>query len=523
MFATLLILPVLALVCLCYFVYYPLPLLLGYVKYSQESESIPDQLKSLAESREQDDEYETLDALGFRPLGTRTEAFGFMGTKVPTLVFAHEQFPVFAYLMVNIDQQLYLKLITTGREGRILETTSCQASPGVKSNDYISKKITATKTEDLFASHIQSLSAWELNGFEAIPATTLAESETQYEIMMQKEPVKELIRSCCIQMSLGSLFVTVLLPAIFGPLLALIGTQLLNIPFTIINVLNFIAICSLGYALLWYKTVIKVRRNPERNSFKNRSALLANRHVEIGKTAIDNGVKFDLPFRDTSEVKHHAIPVAIGTVVGGLFLCFVSTLIIAVWVMQCGVFGVLPILFAIFAFCTIVPMGGFAWRVLLGKSRHDLSIQNGVIHSRELQFVFHFDQQCPVNEVQAIRIEPLNKFPNVIQYIGGEADHDLGIMVIDQIPARKRKAGAQVGTSVLKLIVRKIINRPVPTPGTPVYAGAGYTIDTLVSLARALADEIELEQSKLVVSADILNPASANPSETHPDRFDALV
>jgi len=165
-FAVSLILPIVALCLVVYFFWYPLPLLLGAVEYSQELDSAPVRVKELAYAREQDDEYETLLALGFRPLGTQNELYGFLSTKSPTLVFAHDQLPIFAYLIVNLDQQLFLKMITSGTGDCILTTCSCANGAVVNEPTYRSNIHAVSKTEELFALHVKAIEEWESEGFE---------------------------------------------------------------------------------------------------------------------------------------------------------------------------------------------------------------------------------------------------------------------------------------------------------------------------------------------------------------------
>ena len=512
MFFASLILPVLAVCLIAYFFYYPLPVLFGIVKYSQESDSNPSQVKTIANERDQDDEYETLLALGFKALGTQREIYGFLSTKQPTLIFTHEQLPIVAHLIVNLDEQLYLKMTTSGQDNCILETNSCPNGMEVNEPTFRSSLHNVSNTEDVFTLHMKAMSQWELEGFKPVSTTSLTDVEHQNSVIMEKKPVKRLIRSVCIWLALESLILTVLMPIFFGCATAWIYCFSLKLATsTPLLVLNFISIYVILMSVYLYTTVVKPKRNPKRNALANRSRILTTKQVDIKKVVEGNETRFVLPYRDDPDQKIHALPFAIGSIVSAIAFSFVTVVVGAVQIKLFGVALAIPItLWTIFAGRLILEMAGKSWRVLLSRSIQDLSIKDGQLRSRERQFIIHSHQRCPVDEIVAIHVLPIDKFLSVSPYHGDDAKSDWGVLAIERKPASDDlpRPGFKESLRNLQNLISRFFgleNRPA---GYPLHIAACYPLDLVTSLAHELAYEIELDADKVIISSEILNPES---------------
>ena len=510
MFLLSLVLPVLAICFAAYLIYYPLPVLFGIAKYSQKTDSIPEQVQAIANEREQDDEYETLVTLGFKPLGTHDEIYGFLSTEQPILIFVHEQLPIVAHLIVNIDKQLYLKMTTTGHGDCILDTSSSPNGIEVDDSTFRASRHKVSKTEDIFSLHMKAMSQWELEGFKPILATSLADVEHQNLIIMAKEPVKKIVRNACVAVALGSIAMTVLFPILFGSFTGAVSLSMLKIaPFTPVWFLifkNFIAVWSLGCSFFWYSTVVNLKSNPKRNSIGNRSKILTTKRVDIKKVVDGNETRFELPYRNDPDQRVHALPFAIGSIVAIPFFTLIPAFVGVFWVMQVSILAAVPIsLWAIFAFRIITGMFGSAWRILLGKSIQDLSIKDGELHSRERCFIIHSHQQCPVDEIVAIHILPIKTLPHMSPYFGDDIKSDWGVLAIERSAAEDDSQPAKFQDS-LQLKIGSFFGRQNRPKGYPLHVAACYPLDTLTSLAHELAFEIGLSAGQVFVSDDILNP-----------------
>jgi len=145
-----------------------------------------------------------------------------------------------------------------------------------------------------------------------------------------------------------------------------------------ILVLNFVAGWSIFYSAVWYKNVFLIEKNPELNSLKNRSANLSAKRVDIQRVVSGNETTLRLPCRDTSDQLSSVLIFALATLFGAFFFCFVIGNMGVGCVQLGGFLSLIPL--ALFSLCflrAIMRIGGPAWRILLGRSRHELSIANG--------------------------------------------------------------------------------------------------------------------------------------------------
>ena len=513
MFVASLILPGIALGLIAYLFYLPLPTLFGKVEFLQTSDPVPDQLQAIATEREQDDEYETLMVLGFKPLGTLLDVYGMMQPKHPTLVFAHSQFPIFAHLSMGSDEQLYIKMSSAGQGECILETSSYCHSIEACEPTYRASRHSVFNTEDIFSAHLKALSQWELEGFKAVPATSLKDVEQQNQVVMEKAAVKKLIRNACLVIAFGSLAVTVFFPILFGTCTAvaiymsLVSLGVLKFG-TLIPTLvsNVIAVWSIGCSAFWYKTVLKPMPKPIRNSLANRPAVLTTKRVEIKKVVDKDVTRFELPYRNDPDQRASAFQFVFVSIIAVPAFSIIPIFIGRFLVMQFGILCAIPVLlWSIINFRIIAKTAGKGWRPFLGKSIHELSIKDGQLHSRERGFIVHVDQQCPVDEIVAIHVTSIDKYRNFSPYHSLQMKPDWGILVIERTPA----AGdlAPIGLrEFLQIKLAAFWGRLDRRGSYPLQIAACYPLDFLTSLAHELAGEIGLNPDKVIISEDILNP-----------------
>ena len=506
MFFASLVLPVLALCLIAYFFCYPLPVLFGTVKFTQMSNPAPDQVGAIAKEREQDDEYDTLVALGFKPLGTQHESYGFLTPEQPTLVFVHEQLPVFAYLLVTSDKQLFLKMITTGQGDCILETSSCRHSIVANEPTFRANHHDVSNPEDIFCIHMEALGQWELEGFKPVAAIDLADSEIQNKIMMAKEPIKKLVRSASILVALGSLSTTFLLPVIFSVLSVLLYRFRFDLWPTPLFVLNILAGWVMLFAFQFYRTVVKPKQNSKRNSLGNRSAILTSKRVDIKKVIDGNKTRFELPYRNDPEQRVHALPFIFITIVVALLVGFWAVTVGGFWVFQVNPLFTIPcVLYAIIVYRYLLLVAASAWRVLLGKSIHEISIEDEKLHSRERKFILHFDQQCSIDKILSIHIEPIQTSLDYYPFFGVETNPDWGMLIVKRTPEDNDSPPVAI-VELLQIGINWFLGRQRCQNGRPLQIAACYPLDVVTSLAYELADQIDLSAEQVFVSDDILNP-----------------
>ena len=119
--------------------------------------------------------------------------------------------------------------------------------------------------------------------------------------------------------------------------------------------------------------------------------------------------------------------------------------------------------------------------------------------------IVSFIRQCPVEEIVAIRILPIEKIPSSSPYHGDDLKSDWGVLAIERRPATEESPSIGF-LELLKINIGKFCGYQHRSEGHPLHVAACYPLDILTNLAHELAYEVGLDADRVVVSDDILNP-----------------
>ena len=285
-----LILPVLAIGTILWFTTRHLPLVLGTFRLEQSCEDNPQRVREMAHQRDQGDEYETLVAMEFQPLGIYNETVKCLGEGIPQLIFAHRSLPVFASLAQNIDQQRFVIMMTEGQGKKYLRTSSASISPKACLPDLRLIVAEADYTEDVLKDHMQAVSEWSEEGFVPVSGNGLADYSRQCREYTAHSYITNLLRGSGIIMTLASLVTLTLTPVVLGASMTWLYASLFKLDFIpFIPLSQFVSGAALAFGGHLYWKTKWIPANEESNSLKKSPVLSATKPASIDSGKSVNG------------------------------------------------------------------------------------------------------------------------------------------------------------------------------------------------------------------------------------------
>ena len=188
------ILPAMAIAFVGYMLLRPICCLLGFSKLKQQVHGDGRSIRQAAIDRGQEDEHETLLALGFIPLGIYRESVWGMGDGQDQHVFTHRELPVVCSLCQNIDQELYVVLTSDDANGRLIRTSTSAAAFKSDTRDCFAHAVEAETMEQVFVAHIRMLDQWEQQGFQPTRVETLDSVKQHYQRAFENSGTQQVMR-----------------------------------------------------------------------------------------------------------------------------------------------------------------------------------------------------------------------------------------------------------------------------------------------------------------------------------------
>jgi len=464
------ILPALAIGTVLFVLSKPLRLAFGSHELKQEYENNPQLVSEMAHQREQGDEYETLIEMDFVPLGVYHESLDAIPGTLAELVFEHRSLPVFAVLCQNIDQQRFVLMMTEGQGKKLLKSSSTDATPEVRESDLRMVKVEADYIEDVLATHIREMNAWEEEGFVAANSSGLAEFSRICREHVAHPFVAKLLRSNGLKMAWASLVALSFVPWVVGLMMAwgcstLFDFNLMKLP----TLLQFVSGWVLVFGGYLYWNITRIVPNEESNSLKKSTALCAAQTVDVDSFRIQSGKGYDLPFRDTTIIRQQALEWLMGGSVAVMGVLAMAIAVVLNPSLRNSPIVFWAVLAPIGACVSAGPILIFAWQVLRNRTKHELQIDSDSIIAREKRSIYDYKRECKIKDVASIRVEHLRNCPKVMHYLSSVCDDE--------------------------------------------YAAPAYRVDVLVSLASKIAAEIGLEADKVVLAKEFMNESDVEEQE----------
>ena len=263
------VLPALAIGYLCWFIHRPLLGLFGFSQLEQTTRNYANSIAQLASERGQEDEYETLLALGFIPLGVYRESDNVFGENKDQYVLTHRELPVTCSLCENANQELYIVLTTDDSDGRLVRTSSSAATIEFDSDNGFAQTVEAETLEKVFVAHVRALNKWEQRGFQPVRIDTLEDVKAHYLRHYQNPELQGLLRFLYGGFVAASVFASVGFPwlvSLFAPRLA----DLYQVNLSSVVLTQIYAAISLAATHWLHRAQMNLSKVPVKNSLRPR-------------------------------------------------------------------------------------------------------------------------------------------------------------------------------------------------------------------------------------------------------------